>query len=102
LNSVVEDDKEDDMITRILKGRALAAVAGAAMLAATATQASAFTLSAPSLEPSVAASNIDHVYWRHGWGWHGGWHRGWGWRGGWGWHHRHCWINPWGHWRCGW
>jgi hypothetical protein len=88
-----------------LAGRALAAVAGAAMLVATATSASAFTLSSPSLEPSVAGANIEHVYWyHHGWGyggWHGGWHRGWGyggwhrgwgpgWGPGWGWH-RHCW-----------
>jgi hypothetical protein len=119
------------MITSVLKGRTLAAVAGVAMLAATATSASAFTLSSPSLEPSVAGSNVEHVWYHHGWGyggWHhgwgyGGWHGGWGyggwphgwggwgyggWRHGWGgwgyggWHHRHCWVNPWGHLRCAW
>jgi len=90
------------MFTRSIAGRALAAVAGVAMLAATASTASAFTLSSPSLEPSIASSGIANVYW-HG-RWHGGWHRHWGpgWGPGWGWRHRHCWVNPWGQWRCGW
>jgi hypothetical protein len=93
------------MITRILKGRALAAVAGAAMLASTATSAPAMTLSAPSLEPSVAGANIENAYWRHGWGWRGGYGwRGYGWRGygwrGYGWGYgRHCWRGYY-HWHC--
>ena len=90
------------MITRILPGRALAVVAGAAMLAATATSASAFTLSSPSLEPSVAGSNIEHVWWDHWHHWHGVWvgpgrpiwgGPGPGWR-------RHSWRGPMGHLHC--
>ncbi len=38
------------MFTRILTGGAVAALAGAAMLAISASSASAFTLSSPSLE----------------------------------------------------
>jgi hypothetical protein len=79
------------------------------MLAISASSASAFTLSSPSLEQPMASSDIDHV-WCHGWGcggWHhgwGGWHHGWGpgWGPGWGWHHRHCGYDAWGHWRCWW
>jgi hypothetical protein len=67
------------MITRNLTGRVLAGVAGVAMLIATATSASAFTLSAPSLEQSVATSNVDQAAW---------------------WHHRHCWWGPYHHWKC--
>lgn len=105
---------------RILSRRSIAAVAGAAMLAASIAPSAAFTLAAPSLERPVAAANIESIYW-HG-GWHGGWHRGWGWHGGWhrwgwggGWHRWgwgpryygwgggwHCWWTPWGFRRCGW
>jgi hypothetical protein len=66
------------------------------MLVLTAAPASAFTLSTPSPVANVASADIQHVWWHHGWGWHGG---GWGWHGGW--HRRHCWMSPWG-WRCRW
>ena len=76
------------MDLRILSRRAIGAVAGAAMLAASSASSPAFTLSAPSLERPVAAADVESVYWRHWGGWHGGWHRGWGWHGGW---HRWGW-----------
>lgn len=104
------------MFTRILKGGVAAAVAGAAMLAISASSASAFSLSSPSLEQPMAASNIDNVWCCHHWGWGGGW--GWHphyWGGGWGWHPhywgggpwvgpgwRHCWWNPYGVRVCNW
>jgi photosystem II stability/assembly factor-like uncharacterized protein len=69
------------MFTRVLKGGAVAALAGVAMLAISASSASAFTLSSPSLEQPMAASNIDHVWWHH---------------------HRHCWVGRWGHLHCHW
>ena len=98
------------MVLRILSRGAIAAVAGAAMLAASTAPSAAFTLSAPSLEQPVVGADVESVYWRHWGGWHGGWHRGWGggwhrwgwgpryyaWGGGW-----HCWWGPWGR-RCGW
>jgi len=95
------------MFTRVLKGGVASVVAGAAMLAISAGSASAFTLSSPSLEQPMAASNIDHVWCCHHWGWGGwGWHpHYWGggpWVGGpyWG---PHCWINRWGYRVCrGW
>ena len=107
------------MVSRILSGGAIAAIAGAAMLAASSVPSPAFTLSSPSLEQPVAAAGLEPVYWHggwhHGWGWrHGwGWHRGWGWHGGWhrwGWGPRYygfgpgwrCWWTPWGVRRCGW
>jgi hypothetical protein len=72
--------KEDFMSTRVLTGGVLAALAGAAMLAISASSASAFTLSSPSLEQPMASSQIDRVWWRHygGWGWHPHY---WGWGG---------------------
>jgi hypothetical protein len=101
------------MFSRVLIGGIVSAAAGAAMLAISAAPASAFTLSAPSLEPQISGSNIEQAWWHHGWGWHGGWHRGWGWHGGWhhgwgwhgGWHggwgwHRRCWVGRWGHVHC--
>jgi hypothetical protein len=42
--------------------RVLAALAGVAMLGATAPSASAFTLSAPSLDQTVAAPHVERVY----------------------------------------
>ena len=54
------------MTSRILAAPALGAVAVAAMLAATTTSTEAFTLSAPSVEKSVAGADIDHVYYYHG------------------------------------
>lgn len=83
------------MFTRVLKGGAVAALAGAAMLAISASSASAFTLSSPSLEQPMAASHIDQVCWQQG-------HPGPCWGGGYGWHHRHCWRGPWGHVHCRW
>jgi hypothetical protein len=96
--------------------RAIGALAGAAMLAASGAPSPAFTLSAPSLETPVVNGNVTPVYWHGGWhsGW--GWHRGWGWRGGWhrwgwgpGWGYGYgfgpvwrCWWTPWGFRRCGW
>ena len=64
------------MTSRILAAPALGAVAVAAMLAATATSTEAFTLSAPSVEKSVAGADIDHVYYYHGGGYHYGYHGG--------------------------
>ncbi len=91
------------MSTRILKGGVLAALAGAAMLAISASSASAFTLSSPSLEQPMASSNIDHVWCHHcgGWGWGHHWGGGWGhhWGPGWG-SGPHCWINRWGNQVC--
>lgn len=103
------------MDLRILSSGAIAAVAGAVMLAASTAPAPAFTLSAPSLEQPVAAAGVESVYWRHWGGWRGGWHRGWhggwhrrGWGPRWGWGRRYgfgpgwrCWWTPWGR-RCGW
>jgi len=58
------------MSPRSLTAISLAALAGAAILAASIGPASAFTLAAPSLEQATASSQIDKVYWRHrGWGW---------------------------------
>jgi hypothetical protein len=106
------------MDLRILSRGAIAAVAGAMMLALSSAPSSAFTLSSPSLEQPVVGADVESVWWHGGWhrGWHGGWHRGWGWRGGWhrwgwggGWGPRygygfapvyHCWWGPWGR-RCG-
>jgi hypothetical protein len=92
------------MSLRSLTGYSIAALAGAAMLALSLSPASAFTLSGPSLEQPLVSSQIDKVWWHHGWGggWHGGW--GWGWHRGWGWHAG--WGGPgwgWGHGRwCNW
>ena len=93
------------MLSRIIPSGALAAVAGATMLLATSGPSAAFTLSSPSLERPVAAIGVEPVWWDR-WGrWHP---NGWGW----GWHRpvygfygapvRHCWVEPWGGWRCTW
>jgi Spy/CpxP family protein refolding chaperone len=67
------------MLSRVLSGVVISATVGATMVAMMAAPASAFTLSAPSLEPQLAASHIDPVYWHRGWGWRGGWgYRPWG------------------------
>jgi hypothetical protein len=94
------------MVLRILSRGAIAAVAGATMLAASTAPSLAFTLSAPAPEQPVVGADVESV-WLHG-GWHGGWHRGWhrwGWGGGWGPRYGyapvyHCWWGPWGR-RCG-
>jgi hypothetical protein len=104
------------MDLRILSHGAIAAVAGATMLALSSAPSSAFTLSSPSLEQPVVGADVESVWWHGGWhrGWHGGWHRGWhrwGWGGGWGRRYGygyrygfapvyHCWWGPWGR-RCG-
>jgi len=82
------------MLSRIVTGGLAGAAVGAAMLALSATSASAFTLDAPSPAPAVAAANIDHVWW-DAWGrWHPNnpwrWHR----------HYRQCWRGPWGRVHC--
>ena len=74
------------MSIRSVVNRSVAALAGASMLGLSLNPASAMTLVGPSLQNSVASSQVDKVWWRGGWGWHGGWGRGgWGWRRGWGW-----------------
>ncbi len=107
---------EEMMVSRLVPGSALAAIAGAAMfVAASSSPSPAFTLSSPALEQSVLGADIQDVYWcRWGrcgrWGWHRwgyphSWHR-------WGWYHpyycrpyyhpsRRCWWGPWGY-RCHW
>ena len=95
------------MTSRILAAPALGAVAVAAMLAATATSTEAFTLSAPSVEKSVAGADIDHVYYYHGGGYHYGYHAGY-YHGGYGYHGgsgyggygRRCWWGAYGNWVC--
>ena len=53
-----------------LSSGALSALAGAAMLAASASPSPAFTLSSPSLERPFAASGVQQVWWDR-WGrWH--------------------------------
>jgi hypothetical protein len=106
---------EEKMLSRVVSGGAIATIAGAAMLLATSGPSAAFTLSSPSLEPPVAAGDVEHVWWHRWGGWHAhpwGWHR-WGWRAHpWGWHRpvygfygapvRRCWVGPWGGWHCRW
>ena len=97
------------MIHRVVSGGVIAAIAGAAMLAAASGPSAAFTLSAPSLEQPVVTDGVQPVWW-DAWGrWHPnrGW--GWGWRRPWGWGPRpfygpvrHCWIGPWGARHCRW
>jgi hypothetical protein len=93
------------MQSRTLANAGLAALAGAAMLTISMGPASAFTLASPSLENSVASSQIDKVWWRGGWGYRGGW----GWRGGYGWrgygwgypgYGYHCWRGYYGALHC--
>jgi|SRR5271163_3465259 hypothetical protein len=100
------------MTSRILAAPALGAVAVAAMLAATATSTEAFTLSAPSVEKSVAGADIDHVYYYHGGGYHYGYHGGYGYHAGYyhggygygygyhGGYGRRCWWGAYGNWVC--
>jgi len=99
------------MQSRTLAKVSLAALAGAAMLTISMGPASAFTLASPSLENSVASSQVDKVWWRGGWGWRGGygWRGGWGWRGGYGYGYRwgypgyygyHCWRGYYGALHC--
>ncbi len=50
------------MVSRIVSGGALAALAGAAMLAVSSGPSSAFTLNLPSLEGPAGAAGIQQVY----------------------------------------
>jgi hypothetical protein len=102
--------EEANMTTKLQVG---AAIAGAAMLLGTTGPSTAFTLSSPSLEEPLAQASVEQVWWdrwgrwhSHRWGW--GWHR-WARHHPWGWHGpmygfygpaRHCWMDPWGGWRC--
>ena len=50
------------MLSRLVSGGVLGALAGAAMLAVSSGPSSAFTLSSPSLERPVATAGIQQVY----------------------------------------
>jgi len=79
---------------------ALPVATAAGFIAMIATSAPAFTLSAPSLDKPVAASNVEKTYFRYGW--RGG---GWGWRRPWGYGYGYGWGRPWGYgygWRRPW
>jgi hypothetical protein len=67
------------MKTRLVTHLSLAALAGAAIIALSATPSSAFTLSATAATP-FSAAHVDKVWWRH---------------------HRHCWWHH-GHRHCEW
>ena len=98
------------MVSRLVSGGAVAALAGAAMfIAASSSPSSAFTLSTRSIEQQVLSADLQDVYWCRwgrcgGWGWHrwgGGWgYRPWGWHSWgyrpWGWHRWGYWHRPWG------
>jgi hypothetical protein len=75
------------MFEGIIKA-ALPTVAAAAFIAMAATSAPALTLSAPSLDKSVAGSNVEKTYFRYGL--HG---RVWGGRRPWG--YGYGWGHPW-------
>jgi hypothetical protein len=74
------------MVFRVMSGGAIAALAGATMLALSSGPSLAFTLSSPSAERQVVNADIHDAYWHH-WGWHR-----WGWHH-WGWHHWHHWRH---------
>ena len=107
---------EENLLTRLVSGGALPAIAGATMLLSPYGPSAAFTLSSPSLERPVAAAGIEHVWWDR-WGrWHP--NRRWGWgyrpwgRHSWDWRRpvygfygapvRRCWVGPRGGWHCRW
>jgi hypothetical protein len=69
------------MVFRVMSGGAIAALAGATMLALSSGPSLAFTLSSPSSERQVVNADIHDAYWHH-WGWHH-----------WGWHHWHHWRH---------
>jgi hypothetical protein len=97
---------------RTFSSKALAAVAGALLLAESfAAPASAFTLASPAMSEHFSAGQVDKAYWcrwgRCGYGWgyrrwgYGYYGRPYGYYGhpyGYG---RRCWMSPWG-WRCRW
>jgi hypothetical protein len=70
-------NQEVIMVFRVMSGGAIAALAGAAMLALSSGPSFAFTLS----ERQVVNADIHDAYWHH-WGWHH-----------WGWHHWHHWRH---------
>jgi len=101
------------MDRRILPSGVVAALAGAGALLMTSAPASAFTLSSPSFDQTVAGGGVEKVWWDN-WGrWHP--NHPWGWRR-WGWGPppprygfyayggpvRHCWRGPWGGLHCRW
>jgi hypothetical protein len=104
LSQAVRNDGGFPEMTLSFSTKALGALAGAALFAATmSAPASAFTLSSPSMSEHFAAGQVDKVYWCR-WGRCGGY--GYGWRRpyygyGYGYPHRHCWWGPYG-WRCRW
>jgi len=53
---------EDNMLSRLVSGGLLGALAGAAMLVVASGPSSAFTLSSPSLERPVATAGTQKVY----------------------------------------
>ncbi len=63
------------MLSRQWIGRLSAVLASAAMVTVSIDPAPAFTLAAPTLKQSVAAAQIDKVWWRR---WGCGWGCGWG------------------------
>ena len=63
------------MLSRQWISRLSAVLASAAMVTASIDPAPAFTLAAPSLKQSVAAAQVDKVWWRR---WGCGWGCGWG------------------------
>jgi hypothetical protein len=65
------------MLSRQWISRVSAVLASAVMLTASIDPAPAFTFPTPSLERSVAAAQIEKVWWRR-WGWGCGWGCGWG------------------------
>jgi hypothetical protein len=56
------------MSNRTLAAYSIAAAAGSAMLALSVGPASAFTMSNPSLEKSIASSQVEKVWYRCGYG----------------------------------
>lgn len=81
------------MSMRSLASYSSAALAGATMLALSLSPASALTIAGPSLEQSIASSQVDKVWYRYGYGWRGyGYHPGWG--------YGHCWRGYYGRLHC--
>jgi len=99
--------KEDNnMVSRIVSGGALAALAGTAMLVVSSGPTSAFTLNSPSLEGPVTSAEIQQAWWDR-WGrWHPNsypyyYHRYYYGYSGYYHPYLHCWWTAWGR-RCRW
>ena len=91
------------MLKSTLTATCLTALAGAAMMAISIAPASAFTLASPSLAPSVAESQIDHVWYDRYGRWHPNGYRGYGYRHGYVApysYHRNCWRGAYGRLHC--